>query len=165
MPMARQHGGDLFDFPNMTDDEIRDVVVEHLREYPNLNDAGVEVSVRDGHVTLGGRVGTDAEVQVAEAVLDDVLGLDSYTNELVVDESVRYQLPEAADDAEVASEELDDQLGEADDQQSDTAAHLEEDLETQTYGTHDMGEAISEGATYIPPDRPVSDGYDSRENH
>lgn len=163
--MARQHGGDVFDFGNMDDDEIRSVVVEHLREYPNLNDAGVEVMVRNGHVTLSGRVGTDGEVQVAEAVLDDVLGLDDYTNDLMVDETVRYQLPEAADDAEAASEELDDQLGDSDEQQSDTAEHLEEDLETQTYGTHDMGEAIRDGATYIPPDRPVSDGYDSRENH
>lgn len=163
--MARQHGGDLFDFNNMSDDEIRSVVVEHLREYPNLNDAGVQVSVRDGHVTLGGRVGTDAEVQVAEAVLDDVLGLDSYTNDLVVDEAARYSLPEAADDAEIAADEMDDQLGDSDDQQSDTAEHLQEDIESQTYGTHDMGEAIRDGATYIPPDRPVSDGYDSRENH
>src|SRR5690606_22168389 len=114
---------------------------------------------------LSGRVGTDAEVQVAEAVLDDVLGLDDYTNELVVDEAVRYALPEAADDAEAASEELDDQLGESDEQQSDTAEHLQEDIESQTYGTHDMGEAIRDGATYTPPDRPVSDGYDSRENH
>ena len=163
--MATQRGGDLFDFNNMTDDEIRGVVVEHLREYPNLNDAGVQVSVRGGHVTLGGRVGTDAEVQVAEAVLDDVLGLESYTNQLVVDESARYQLPEAADGAEAAEDELDDQLGDGDEQQSDTAAHLHEDIESQTYGTHDMGEAIRDGATYIPPDRPVSDGYDSRENH
>ena len=163
--MARQHGGDVFDFANMDDDEIRSVVVEHLREYPNLNAADIDVRVRGGHVTLSGRVGTDAEVQVAEAILDDVLGLDDYTSDLVVDETVRYQLPEAADDAEVESEELDDQLGHANEQQSDTAEHLEEDLESQTYGTHDMGEAIRDGAPYIPPDRPVSDGYDSRENH
>ena len=163
--MARQHGGDLFDFSNMSDDEIRTVVVEHLREYPSLNDTAVEVAVRNGHVTLGGRVGTDAEVQVAEAVLDDVLGLDDYTNNLVVDEAVRYSLPEAADDAATAGEELDDQLGDSDEQQSDTAEHLQEDIESQTYGTHDVGEAIRDGATYIPPDRPVSDGYDSRENH
>lgn len=163
--MAREHGGDLFDFGNMSDDDIRGVVVEHLQEYPNLDAAGIEVTVRDSHVTIAGRVGTDAEVQVAEAVLDDVLGLDSYTNNLVVDESARYQLPEAADDAEVAGEEMDDQLGDSNEQQSDTAEHLEEDLDAETYGTHDMGEAIRDGATYIPPDRPVSDGYDSRENH
>lgn len=163
--MARQHGGDLFDFNDMTDAEIRAVVVEHLREYPNLDANSLEVTVRNGHVTLGGRVGTDAEVQVAEAVLDDVLGIDSYTNDLVVDESYRYQLPEAADEAEATSEELDDQLSDSEDQQSDTAEHLQEDLESQTYGTHDVGAAVRDGATYIPPDRPVSDGYDSRENH
>jgi hypothetical protein len=110
-------------------------------------------------------VGTDAEVQVAEAVLDDVLGIESYTNDLVVDESRRYELPNAADDAAAAAGELDDQLGTMDDQQSDTAEHLHEDIESQTYGTHDVGTAVRDGATYTPPDRPVSDGYDSRENH
>lgn len=163
--MATQHGGDLFDFSDMTDDEIRGVVVEHLREYPNLVADALEVTVRNGHVTLGGRVGTDAEVQVAEAVLDDVLGIESYTNDLVVDESRRYELPNAADDAAAAAGELDDQLGTMDDQQSDTAEHLHEDIESQTYGTHDVGTAVRDGATYSPPDRPVSDGYDSRENH
>ena len=163
--MATQHGGDLFDFSDMTDDEIRGVVVEHLREYPNLVADALEVTVRNGHVTLGGRVGTDAEVQVAEAVLDDVLGIETYTNDLVVDESRRYELPNAADDAAAAAGELDDQLGTMDDQQSDTAEHLHEDIESQTYGTHDVGTAVRDGATYSPPDRPVSDGYDSRENH
>src|SRR5690606_1949661 len=67
---------------NMSDDEIRDVVLEHLRESPNVSADDVQVAVRDGHVTLSGRVGTDAEAQVAEAVLDDVLGLDEYTNDL-----------------------------------------------------------------------------------
>jgi hypothetical protein len=163
--MATQHGGELFDFSDMTDDEIRGVVVEQLREYPNLVADALEVTVRNGHVTLGGRVGTDAEVQVAEAVLDDVLGIETYTNDLVVDESRRYELPNAADDAAAAAEELDDQLGTMDDQQSDTAEHLHEDIESQTYGTHDVGTAVRDGATYSPPDRPVSDGYDSRENH
>lgn len=163
--MARQHGGDLFDFSDMTDDEIRQVVIEQFREYPNLSADAIDVTVRNGHVVLEGRVGTDAEVQVASAVLDDVLGIDSYTNDLLVDESYRFQLPEAADDAEAATEALDDQLGTSDDQHSDTAEHLQEDVESQTYGTHDVGTAVREGATYTPPDRPVSDGYDSRENH
>src|SRR5690606_41052580 len=116
----------LFDFDNMSDDEIRDIVVERFREYPNLDDGEVEVVVRNGHVTLTGRVGTDAEAQEAEALLDDVLGLNDYTNDLVVAGTVRYQLPEGSDDAEAVSEELDDQLGNSDDQQSDTAEHLAE---------------------------------------
>lgn len=163
--MARQHGGDLYDFEQMTDSEIRDVILEHIREYPNLDADSIEVDVRNGEVTLSGRVGTDAEVQVAESVLDDVLGIDSYSNELVVDELTRAELPEGADEAAAAGQESDSQIGSAAEQQSDTADHLQEDLDEQTYGTHDAGTAIRDGAPYVPPDRPVADGYDSRENH
>lgn len=164
--MATQRGGgDIFDFENMSDDEIREVVLEQLRESPNIGADDVQVIVRDGHVTLSGRVGTDGEAQVAEALLDDVLGIDDYTSELVVGEQGRYELPEAADDAEVAQEALDDSADSGDDQQSDTAEHLAQDDDAQMYGTHDLNEALREGATYIPPDSPGSDGYDSRENH
>jgi hypothetical protein len=163
--MARQQGGDVFDFGNMTDAEIRAVVVEHLRESPSLDADAIQVTVRNGHVVLEGRVGTDGEVQVAEAILDDVLGIEDYSNDLVVDEAYRYSLPEAADDAEERVDEMDDQLGDSDDQQSDTAEHLQEDLESETYGTHDVGTAVRDGTAYTPPDRPMPDGYDSRENH
>jgi hypothetical protein len=163
--MARQFGGDLYDFQNMSDDELRTLVLEQLREYPNLDADDIDVRVKDGTVTLAGRVGTDAEVQVATAVLDDVLGLDDFAVELVVDELRRGDTPVAADDAIAQDEEVDDQLGEPDAQQSDTAEHLVEDLDAETYGTHDIGQAIRDAAPYSPPDRPVSDGYGSREEH
>ena len=163
--MAREFGGDLFDFENMTDDEIREVVSQQLREYPNLDADWIDVDVRDGFVTLSGRVGTDSEVRVAEAILDDVLGLENFSNELVVDELHRGTVSEAADEAATEDEEVDEQMGEPAMDQSDTAAHLVENLEDQTFGTHDMGEAIQEGIPYVPPDRPVGDGYESRENH
>lgn len=163
--MARQFGGDLYDFQNMSDDELRTFVVEQLRDYPNLDADDIDVRVKDGVVTLAGRVGTDAEVQVATAVLDDVLGLDDFAIELVVDPLRRGDMPIAADDAIAADEEVEDQLGEPDAQQSDTAEHLVEDVEAETYGTSDMGQAIRDAAPYNPPDRPVSDGYGSREEH
>lgn len=163
--MARQYGGDLFDFENMTDDELRQVILEQLREYPNLDAGWIDVDVRDGFVTLSGRVGTDTEVQVAESVLDDVLGLDDYSNELVVDELHRGQAPEGADEAAARDREVDAQIGEQNEQQSDTAAHISENLDQETFGTHDVGTAIRDGTPYNPPDRPMSDGYDSRENH
>jgi hypothetical protein len=163
--MARQFGGDLYDFENMSDDEIRDVVLEHLREYPNLDADDIEVAVKDGTVTLSGRVGTDAEVQVAGAVLDDVLGLDDFSNDLVVDELRRGEAPAAADDAIAADEEVDEVRGGSDPQQSDTAEHLVENLEEESFGTHDPSRATRDATTYIPPERPVSDGYGSREEH
>jgi hypothetical protein len=156
-----------FDFTEMTDDEIYDLVVQHLGEYPELDVGWMEVAVRSGHVTLGGRVSSDGEVQIAEKALLDVLGLpqESFTNDLVVDELHRGQAPEAADDAVAAELEADGQLGSPGFSQSDTAEHLVEDLDALTYGTHDVGEAIEDGASYQPPDRPVPDGYGSREDH
>lgn len=156
-----------FDFSTMTDDEIYDLVVQNLGEYPELDMGWIDVTVRDGHVTLSGRVSSDAEVQIAEKALVEVLGLDetSLTNDLMVDELHRGEMPEAADDAVTADLEVDDQLGEPQFDQSDTAGHLVEDLDAQTYGTHDVGTAIEEGASYEPPDRPVADGYRNTESH
>lgn len=156
--MAKQFSGDLYDFENMSDDEIRAIVLEHLREYPNLDPDDIDVVVRNGAVTLTGRVGTDGEVEVATAVLDDILGLDDFTNELVVDELHRGTAPEAADIAAARNAAVDEQMGEPLDQQSDTAEHLQEDLESDTFGTHDMGKAIRDGASYSPPDRPTGGG-------
>ena len=162
--MARDF--DPYDFSGMSDDEIYDVVVQHLGEYPELDIGWIQVAVHDGHVTLSGRVASDGEAQIAEKALVEVMGLTDVSNQLVVDELHRGQAPEAADDAVAQDEEVDDQLGEpSSEQQSDTAAHLMEDLETQTYGTHDVGAAIEEGASYTPPQRPVPDGYTSRDDH
>jgi hypothetical protein len=163
--MASEYGGDLYDFQNMTDDEIREVVLEHLREQDNLELDDIDVQVADGTVTLAGRVGTDNEVQVAGSVLDDVLGIDSYVNDLVVDELRRGDMPTASDDSSARDRDLVDPRGSTADQQSDTADHLVEDLESETLGTRDPGRAIRDGASYTPPEGPVGDGYGSREDH
>lgn len=163
--MAQDFDELFFDFDNMSDDEIYGVVMQHLREYPNLDVGWMDVAVRDGFVTLSGRVGTDSEKQVAEKVVAEVLGIAEFSNELVVNESVRGQVPEAADDAIAYEQEMQDQLGGGVPNQSDTAAHIVENIETQMYGTHDMQEAIEEGAPYVPPDRPIADGYGSEEAH
>jgi hypothetical protein len=163
--MAQDFDELFFDFENMSDDEIYDVVVQQLREYPAIDEGWIEVQVKEGRVTLGGRVGTDAEKQIAEKVVVDTLGIANFSNELVVSEAVRGDVPEAADDAAAYEAEFDGHLGEPGGQQSDTAEHLAEDLDKQMYGTRDVGEAIEEGATYIPPDRPMADGYNSEEEH
>ncbi|HEX2203810.1 MAG TPA: BON domain-containing protein [Longimicrobium sp.] len=157
---------DPYDFTTMDDDEIYDVVLQHLSEYPELDMGWIDVIVKDGRVTLQGRVSSDGEAQIAAQAVLDVLGIADFSNELVVDELHRGEMPEAADDAVTADLEVDDQLGEQKEvNQSDTAAHLVEDLESLSYGTHDAGTAVEEGASYQPPDRPVPDGYGSRENH
>jgi hypothetical protein len=157
---------DPYDLTGMTDDEIYDVVVQHLGEYPELDMGWITVTVTDGKVTLSGRVSSDGEVSIAEQALLDVVGVAELSNELMVDELHRGEAPDAADDAFTQEMEVEDQTGDPNLQyQSDTAAHLVEDLEGQTYGTHDVGHAVEEGASYQPPDRPVPNGYGSRENH
>jgi hypothetical protein len=156
-----------FNFDEMTDDEIYELVVQHLSEYPELDLGWIEVRVKDGFVTLSGSVSGDGERQMAEKGVLDVLGVDEerFRNELVVDELHRGEMPEAADDAVTQELESDDQLGEVRFDQSDTAEHMVEDLDALTYGTHDVGTAIEEGTAYEPPDRPVPDGYGSTERH
>ncbi|HYJ78426.1 MAG TPA: BON domain-containing protein [Longimicrobiaceae bacterium] len=157
-----------YDFSTMTDDELYDLIVQHLGEYSDLDLGWIDVTVRDGNVTLSGRVASDGEVQVAEKAVLDVLGVpgDRFSNELMVDELHRAELPEASDEAVVAELEVADELGDPSiDQQSDTAGHLVEDLVAQTYGTRDASGAVQEGASYEPPDRPIPDGYGSREDH
>jgi len=162
--MAGRYTGDIFDFSGMTDDELYDLVVQHLREHPEVDEGWIQVGVKDGHVTLSGRVGSDSEVSVAEQVVTEILGLE-LTNELIVDELHRGEMPEAADDAVMQDLEVDAQYGESNENQSDTAAHLVEDLQAQMYGTHSVTEAVNEGAAYEPPDRPIGEGYGSRESH
>jgi hypothetical protein len=163
--MATEFDGDLYDIGNMTDDELRSVVIEHLREQTNLDADQIDVIVRAGRVTLEGRVGTDDEYQVAGETVDDLLGIDDYSNNLLVDPLYRGHEPVAADESAVVPGSGEDDLGGSDLQQSDTAEHLVEDIESETLGTHDTIRAIRDASAYSPPDNPVGDGYGSRENH
>lgn len=161
--MANNFDDDLYDIENLTDDELRSLVLDHFRESSELDIEDIDVQVSEGAITLSGRVGTDAEVQTASNILDDLLDVPNYRNEILVDPLRRAHLPEAADDA--AAVEARDQEEEIVLQQSDTAEHLVEDLESETFGTEDMGKAIRDAAAYSPPDGPRPDGYDSLEEH
>jgi hypothetical protein len=162
--MPKDYSG-IHDVAGMSDEELRDLIVQQLEEHPALDAGWIEVEVADGFVTLAGTVGTDGEKQISESVIAQVLDADGYENALVVNELHRHETPEASDDDLSARSEADDHLGGETRQQSDTAAHLEEDLEAETFGTRDMQQSIQEGATYLPPDRPIADGYQSEENH
>lgn len=163
--MAQDFSGDLYNLADLSDEELRDLILQELQESPELDPGWIEVDVRDGFVTLSGSVGTDGEVQIVEKIVHDQLGVETYANELVVDDLHRGEQPFAADDAALADLEVDEQLGEPSDQHSDTAEHLMQDLEADTFGTHDLHQAIRDGTAYEPPDRPIPDGYGSREDH
>jgi hypothetical protein len=155
----------MLDTEGLSDDELYDLIIQQFNEQPELDTGWIDVSVRNGLVTLSGRVGTDSEVRTAENILSDVLGIREFANELIVDELHREMAPEAADDAAAADREVDDQRGERNMSTEDSAQHLIEDLDGQTFGTHDLQSAIQDGIPYVPPDRPMADGYGSGEDH
>jgi hypothetical protein len=158
-------GEDFYDLKNMSDDEIADLVREELDEYPDLDPSGLEIHVADGQVSITGRVGTEAEYQMIEQVLSDVIGIEEVANDIVVDALARTHQDEAAD---VANAQLYNtprgQRGGAN-RTEDSAAHLLDDTGAEQYGTSDMGEAIERGYSYNPPVNPIQEGNRSAEDH
>ncbi|MGQ0560366.1 MAG: BON domain-containing protein [Gemmatimonadota bacterium] len=162
--MARDYEN-LYDLENIGDDELKDLVLQELQEYPEIDVDLIVVDVQDGAVRVSGRVGTEQEIQQVGHVLTDLIGIDEVSNELVIDELVRGQHSEAADDARAEDGEVDAQTGEQTVRASDTAAHLVEDLEAEHFGTHNYDETMQRGTTYEPPDRGIQEGILGRENH
>jgi len=156
---------DLYDLENLDDGEIRDLILQELLEHPEVDPDLVDLLVDDGFVVLEGRVGTEAELQIIEHVITDVLGIGNYSNELVVDALTRAQQAEAADDAVVEDAEIEAQIGEQTGATDPQADHLLEDLQGDLYGTHDVQQAVTRGQAYEPPDRPLQEGIWSEENH
>lgn len=154
--MAKGHD-DVYDVRSMNDGELRELVIELLREERAVDADAVDVLVRAGTVRVRGRLGTDAEIDAVERIILDRLGVDNLENELVVDATVRRTLPEAADDAAAAeaSEAYDGRSGV--ERTASEAAHLMDDVEGELYGTEDMARAIERGETYTPPDSPRRD--------
>lgn len=162
--MAREYD-DLYDVSNLDDGELKDLVLQQLREYPDIDAELVEVDVQQGRVRLSGRVGTEQEVQTVEHVVTDLLGVDRVQNELVIFDAVRGERSEAADDALVEERAADSQFSAGPSNTSDTAQHLVEDLEAEQFGTHNPQEAVERGTSYEPPDRAIQQGTYSIEDH
>ncbi|MEX0907793.1 MAG: BON domain-containing protein [Gemmatimonadota bacterium] len=158
-------GADFYDIESLGDEELRKLVREELAGHPDLDADGLDLVVRDGIVTVSGRVGTEAEFQIIEHVLSDVLGVSAVENELVIDELVRLQQPEPADSANAQVYATGGGASGGADRTEDSAEHLLRDTAADQYGTDDMGEAIERGHIYNPPDTPVQEGTWNKENH
>jgi hypothetical protein len=153
---------DIHDIDDLNDDELKALVRSHLAADSAIDEQDISVVVEDGVVMLAGRVGTEAELQIAEHIVTDVLGVEQYDNQLVVDPLRRAISPEAMDDHLVDEEEhtgllLGDRAVSLDAE----AEHLEEDLDGRLYGTTDIGNAIENGTAWNPPDSPTPEGRDS----
>jgi hypothetical protein len=152
---------DIFRLDDLSDDDLRALVREQLSDYETVDADNILVTATNGEVVLAGRVGTEEERRVAERILADVIGLERYRNDLVVDEIRRDEEPEAVDDhlAETA-ERHGEPLGRRPENVDDEAEHLDEDLDARMYGTHDVQSAIERGTAWNPPDEPTPEGFE-----
>ena len=161
---------DIHDLDDLSDDELRGLVREHLQANNALDIDDLTVFVEDGLVILGGRVGTDGERQIAEHVVSDVVGAQKYRNEIFVDPIRRATSPEAIDE-HLADEDRRDGLllGDRAVPISPEDEDRVEDLDAQLFGTTDVHQAISDGTPWIPPESPTPEGPAGRdeigENH
>jgi hypothetical protein len=151
---------DVNDLDDLSDEELRGLVREHLASDSALDIDDLTINVEDGHVRLDGRVGTDEERRIAEHIVTDVLGIEDYENNIFVDPLRRAMNSEAADD-NVAEEEATEGrlLGDRPVGISPESETKVEDLDAELYGTTDVGHAIEEGTAWIPPEAPTPEGY------
>lgn len=119
---------------NLSDGELNAYIRTELSSQKAFDADDIEIRVSNGAVTVSGRVGTDEELRIVDHVLTDVVALRDVTNEIVVDELVRAESPEAIDEhlADVAPEDSD--------------------------GTYDVQDAIEGAEPWIPPESPTPEG-------
>jgi len=144
---------------NLSDDELRTLVRTELRQQKSFDANELSVHVRNGQVTVSGRVGTEVELRIMDHVLTDSLGLVDVDNQVVVDALVRAESPEAIDEYIVDEREHSGiLLGDMPGQDDPEAEHIARDKNQNPRATHDVMEAIEEAEPWIPPEGPTPEG-------
>lgn len=158
--MARDYE-DFSSIEDLDDGELRQLVRDRLADHPEIDLDDIQVIVDNGTVRLEGRVGTEAELRMAEHVLTDVVGVVDYDNSLVVDPINRVETPNAPDD-HLAMEAAGAGaiFGEmpAQDSPEVDLNRGDEDLDERMFGTTNVQDAIAHGTPYIPPESPTPEG-------
>ncbi len=158
--MARDYE-DFSSIDDLDDDELRQLVRDRLAEHPTLEIDEITVHVEDGTIRLEGRVGTEAELRIADHVLTDVVGVASFDNQLLVDANRRDETPMDIEDHLVAESETAGTIfGEMPPQTTDEVhqARGDEDIDERTFGTTNYQDAVAHGTAYEPPDGPTPEG-------
>lgn len=156
--MARDYE-DIQNLDQLDDREIRDLVRERLAEHNGLDIDDILVEVENGAISLSGRVGTEGERRIAEHILTDVLGIEQFTNDLVIDPLRRAESPIDMDE-HLAEEDRSAGLllGDRPVPLSPEAEHLADDAETDLAGTTDVQDAIEGAKSWNPPESPTQEG-------
>ena len=160
--MARDYE-DFSSIDDLDDDELRQLVRDRLADHPDLDIDNISVIVDQGTVRLEGRVGTEAELRMADHVLTDVVGVVDYDNSLVVDATRRVETPLAIDDhLEAERQSAGSLFGEMpeQDEPSVVEARGDENLDQRMFGTTNYQDAVAHGVPYEPPESPTQEGIE-----
>ena len=150
---------DMHNIEQLDDRELRDLVREQLTAHNALDIDDITVLVHDGMVTMSGRVGTEGERRIAEHVLTDVLGIQEFTNDLVIDPLARAESPQATDESQEDEERRSGVLlGDVAVPLSTEAEHLGGDGDAELEGSTDMQNVMERGASWSPPEGPTPEG-------
>lgn len=152
---------DLHNLDDLSDDELRELVRTHLASNNTVDVDNITVTVEDGVVMLAGRVGTEEEARVAERVVSDVLGIEHYDNQLVVDPLRRPVSPEDIEEHLAADEEAEGLLlGDRPVPLDPEDEQVRDDLDARLFGTTDVSKSTVDGTAWIPPESPTPEGRD-----
>lgn len=150
---------DLHNIDQLDDRELRDLVREQLAAHAALDLDDITVQVAEGAITLSGRVGTESERRIADHVITDVLGIQEFSNDLVVDPLRRAESPMDIDEHNADEDRTAGLLlGDRAVPFSPEAEHLADDPETDLSGTTDVQNAIERAGSWNPPDGPTPEG-------
>ena len=156
--MARDYE-DIQNLDQLDDREIRDLVRERLAEHNGIDVDDIVVSVQNGAIALSGRVGTESERRIADHILTDVLGVQEFRNDIVIDPIRRAETPMDIDD-HLAEEDREAGLllGDRPVPLNPEAEHLADDAETDLAGTTNVHDAIEGAKSWNPPESPTPEG-------
>jgi hypothetical protein len=153
------------DIENLSDRELRQLVRDKLDEHEGIDPEDITVIVRNGVLNLSGRIGSEAELRVADHIITDQLGIVDYENEMVVDSLRRPASPDAIDDHDAderATEGL--LLGDRALPLSPEAEHLDENILAEVEGTADVQKSIESAIPWVPPESPTPEGFAGNES-
>ena len=156
---------DIRDIDHLTDNELRALVRDEFEAQLAFDPDDVEISVGSGVVRLSGRVGTEEELRIVERVATDVVGIERFKSELVVDPIRRAESPEAIDE-HLVDERLHEGLllGDSPRPEDPEAEHLHENIRAELFGTTDVQQAIEGAIPWNPPDGPTPEGVEGSED-
>lgn len=93
-------------------EDIIESIVEHLQGDGHVNAEYIRVEWGDGKPHLTGRVSSEEELQAVEEILNDMLELEAYQNDIWIDDTLAFDGQEEGAESDKEFEDEGDNLEE-----------------------------------------------------